>query len=139
MSNQIKEMVGKIISWYAVRKRGLIALDPYDIPENDLNNLAALILSQDDNLSSESNGPDNTEWEKSMLPALIRTMKTQKTGYSMEEFHDVWTSGVRSYAMPIISRLIDESLKEINEDRTCHTSLTWDRTSEKVIEIRSRM
>jgi len=137
MINQVNQMIAKIIDWYAVDINGIRTLDPHDIPENDINNLTALILSQDDWLSSEANGPDNPEWERSMLPALLKTMQTQKNGYSMEEFHDVWTSGVRAYVMKTIAEMIDEALEVLNEDKVCHTSLIWDRASEKTVEIRS--
>lgn len=137
-SRQVGDMVHQLVDWYAKTNRaGMYELDSRDIPENDLNNLTALMLSQDDMLASEATGPDNPEWEKSMQPALIRTLKTQKNGYAMEEFHDVWTSGVRAYLMTYIDHLVEERLQELNEDRACHTSLIWDRASEKVVEIRS--
>lgn len=137
-SPQVKKMVATLVDWYATRDTGLLVLDPKDIPESDLNNLAGLILSQDDMRASEANGPDNDDWDKSMLPALIRTMQHQKNGYNMEEFHDIWTAGVRNYLMPVIKKMIAERLECLNEDMECHMSLIWDRASEKVIEIESR-
>lgn len=137
-STQVKHMVNDLVDWYAEIKNGLLTLNVSSIPETDLNNLAGLILSQDDWASSEANGADNPEWEKSMLPALIKTMRTQKTGYSMEEFHDVWTSGVRSYVMPAIERMIEEELEYRNGDSGCHTRLVWDRATERTIEVDQR-
>ncbi len=65
------------------------------------------------------------------------SLRFAKSGYTMEEFHDVWTSGVRAYLMPQITRLLDERIETLNEDRECHTSLIWDRAREIAVEVRS--
>ena len=135
-SKQLNNMISQLVDWYAHYEDGLLQLNIFNIPESDLNNLSALMISQDDDLAAEACGPDNPEWEKSMHPALIRTMQSQKNGYTMEDFHDVWTAGVRNYLMPRITRLIEERLESLNEHSGCHVSLVWDRGSEKVIEIR---
>ncbi len=137
MSIHIQTMVNSIVDWYADRENGLLTLDVANIPESDLNNLSATMIAADDMLAAEATGPDNQEWYGSMLPALIRTMQSQKTGYSTEEFHDVWTSSVRNYLMPRIEKLIAKRLEELNEDTECHMSLIWDRAKEKVIEMQN--
>ena len=139
-SAQVRSCVSSLVDWYAERaSNGLLTLDVPNIPESDINNLAGLILAQDTMLAGESTSADNPDWEKSMLPALIRSMRSQKTGYTTEEFHDIWTAGVRNYLMPYMNRMIEECLQDLNGDRECLMEQVYDRATEKVIEIRSRM
>jgi hypothetical protein len=140
-SKQVNLFVNDLIGWFGTSDdQHVVTLDAYKIPETELNELAALIMSQDDMLASEATGPDNPEWEKAMLPALYRSMNISNTNPSpcfAEEFHDVWTSGVRAYLMPYIEEMINNQLEVLNEDMGCHTSLIWDRASERTVEIRS--
>lgn len=139
-SKQVNLFVNDLIGWFGTSDdRHVITLDAYKIPETELNALAALIMSQDDMLASEATGPDNPEWEKAMLPALHRTMRMSNTNPNpcfAEEFHDVWTSGVRAYLMPYIERIINDQLEILNEDKECHESLIWDWVNERTVEVR---
>ena len=139
VNRQLRELVHQLVDWYASSdpKTGILSLNPKMIPEDDLNDIAGLILSQCDGTSSEANGADNDEWDKAMLPGLIRTMRTKKTAQSMEEFYDIWISGVRAYVMPTIESIIEEHLEELNEDKVCHTSLIWDRERERTVVVES--
>lgn len=135
MSIAIRNTVNGIVDWYSEKEKGLVVLDIQKIPEHDLNALAALILADDPMLASEASGPDNPEWEKSMESALIRTLQKPRDQYVMEEFHDIWTSGVRHYLMPRMKRMIDDRLEELNEDMECNIRLVWNRREEKVLEV----
>lgn len=138
-SKQIRDLVHDIVNWYATYSRadGFYVLNMSDIPETDLNNLAGLIVSQSDDYASEATGFDNDDFERAMRPALVKAMRGKKDGYSMEEFHDAWISGVRNYLMPCMTKLVEEALDDFNGEKGCTTELAWDRRSEKVIEIRS--
>lgn len=140
-SRQIRLMVQDIVNWYATYSRDdrCFVLNVSDIPENDLNNLAGLIISQSDDYASEATGFDNADFERSMRPALVVAMRKQKNGYLMEVFHDAWVSGVRSYLIPCMTKLIDSALEDFNGEKGCNMELVYDRATEKVIEIRSRM
>lgn len=133
-SLQIKKAVQQIITWYADTRGGLALLDVNNIPENDLNNLCSLILSQNDDLAAEAAGPDNPEWERTMMPALVNTLRS--TYGTPTELNDIWTAGIRAYLMPVIQRLLEDELLIINEDTECHMSLIWDRVSERTVEVR---
>lgn len=138
MSNQIKTFVTQLVDWYATRRiDGRLSLHQDQIPETDLDNLCALMLSQDDMLSAEAIGPDNPDFYKAIVPAVFKSLMVPKNGFVNEEFRDVMCSSIRSYLFPHIEKLIDDQLEFVNEDTACHTSLIWDRASEKTIEIRS--
>ena len=138
-SPQVQSMVSKLIDWYAESRAGLLALEVNAIPECDLDNVCAMMLSQDDDLAAEATGPDNPEFYTAILPALMQSLKMPKNGFESEHFRDVYNASIRSYLKPMITRMIDEKLEFINEDRVCHMSLIWDRGSEKTLEIASRM
>jgi hypothetical protein len=138
-SPQITALVHQLINWYGSRQYGMISVDVDKIPEADLNNLCAIMLSQDDDLASEATGPDNPDFYKAMLPAVVRSLMMPKSGFESEDFRDVYNSGIRAYLKPRITAMIEEKLEFMNEDRVCHTSLIWDRVSEKTLEIASRM
>ena len=136
MSKQVRTMVNQLVDWYAERIDGIITLTSMkNIPESDYNNIAAMMLSQNDDLAAEASGPDNDEFYKSILPAMIKALKMPKNGFENEEFRDVYKSAIRSYVMPKIFGMITERLNELNEDNGCHTSLIWNRESEKVVEL----
>lgn len=126
-----------MVDWYAATDAisGMLVLNPATIPESDLNTLAALLMAEEPMRCSEANGADNPEWEKSMEPALIRIMQQPRDKYVMEEFHDIWTSGVRSYFMGDIEYLVNERLEELNEDRECHTRMVWNYATERACEV----
>ena len=84
-------------------------------------------------------GPDNPEFQTAMVPALLRSLMMPKNGFESEYFQDAYNASIRSYLRPRIAAMLEEKLEFLNEDRVCHTSLIWDRASEKVVEIRSRM
>lgn len=134
-SPQVKSLITQLIDWYGIRKSGLLSLDVVAIPEHDINNLCALILSQDDDLATEAAGPDNPEFYTAILPAMLRALQMPKNGFENEEFRNVQTSAIRNYLMTRIGALIEKALEELNEDRVCHVSLIWDRGSEKALEM----
>ena len=139
MNNQIKFLVSQLIEWYSESDSDGIYVDLDIIPESDLDNLCAMILSQDDELAAEATGPDNPEFYTAILPSMIRALKMPKNGFENEEFRDVQIASIRHYLKPRIFKMINERLEEIKGDKECHLSLIWDRKSEKVIEIRSHI
>jgi hypothetical protein len=136
-NKQIKQYVSQIVTWYAENIGGLLTLECKNIPESDLNCLAALMLSQDDDLAAEATGPDNPEFYRSLLPSMIRSLQTSKNGFESEEFRDVYNSAIRNYLIPQITQMINERLDDLNEDSGCHVKLVWNRATEKTMEIRS--
>lgn len=138
MSNQINIMVSQIVDWYAKRQRdGMLTLNLNDVPEHDINNLCALMLSQDDDLAAESVGADNPEFFKAIIPAIFKIMVMPRGGFENEEFRDVMCSSIRAYLRPRIEAMIESKLEYVNEDNGCHTSLIWDHVHERAIEVGS--
>lgn len=137
MDRQITEIADRIVDWYATHDRmtGVWSINIHDIPESDINQLAGIMLSKDDDLAAQATGPDNDEWEKAMLPALTRALLSGRPPAEQEDFNDVWMSGIRAYLKDIMQRVLDQRLKFIKEDEECYTGLVWDRTAEKTLEM----
>ncbi len=98
------------------------SIDIYDIPDFDLHELSALLISQDDSLANESTGADNPFYEKNMLPALIKYMSNTTNKEMESEFNKAWRDGISAYHNLIIVGLLDERLTEYNYDQG-YTSL----------------
>lgn len=134
---QVKDIADRLVELYSKRDRmtGVIAIDTYDIPESDLNQLAGMMLSKDDDLAAQATGPDNDEWEKAMLPALTRALLSGRPPAEQEDFNDVWMSGVRAYLKDSMQYLLNDRLDFIMEDVQCYSELVFDRNTGRVGEI----
>ena len=135
---QVTDIADRFVELYSKRDSmtGVWSIDTYDIPENDLNQLAGMMLSKDDDLSAQATGPDNDEWEKAMMPALTRALLSGRPPAEHEDFNDVWMSGVRAYLKDSMQHVLDQRLEFIREDDQCYTTLVWDRASERTMEVR---
>ena len=134
---QVTDIADRFVELYAKRDSmtGVWSIDTYDIPEYDLNHLAGMMLSKDDDLASQATGPDNDEWEKAMMPALTRALLSGRPPAEQEDFNDVWMSGVRAYLRDSMQHVLDERLDFIKEDDQCYTTMVWDRGNERACEI----
>ncbi len=112
----IKSSFDSVIDSYAkLGEEDTYELDLKDIPDYELHKLAGLIISKNDDYASESTGPDNDDYDKSMLPALINFMKDPHDEYKQEDFLEAWKRGVLNYLTPSIERILKERLLEYNE------------------------
>jgi hypothetical protein len=82
------------------------------IPDFDLHELAALIMSEDSDLAAEANGPDNKWYEFLMLPALLKHMQNSTDPELKRDFEIAWKQGILNY----LERSMQELLNEICED-----------------------
>jgi hypothetical protein len=122
-SKNVKHLVNDIVSHYAkycsVNKQYYLSID--NVPDFDLQELAALIMSEDESLASEATGLDNPDYIKKMLPALNKFLKKSTDKDEQIEFISAWKEGVISYfkRFNIISDLLEESIYQMNCN-LCH-------------------
>jgi len=117
-SNKLRHFALQCVSQYATFNKldGFYTLDTTNIPDIVLNEFCSLILSQDNNLSSEATGFDNPLYESKMVPALIRYLKNSSDRDEEIEFKNTWTNGITSYFDPMMQDLINDALAEYNYD-----------------------
>lgn len=94
-------------------------LDINDIGNDELSELAMMILSKDDLLASEATGPDNPAWDKTMMPVLYEAMKHVNEELLQHSFAIAYRNGVIDYLRPRIEKLFNEQLEILNEDYQC--------------------
>lgn len=94
--------------------KGRYELDICDIPDNERREFAALIMASDDSLASEATGPDNSLFDKKMLPSLVAYMKNPSDMDSMARLAEDWANGTSSYLRTKMQDMIDSELELIN-------------------------
>lgn len=107
----------KIIHNYATLDKldGFFDLAIDDIPDFDLYELSALLMS-DDEYASESTGPDNPQFYRSMMPSLISHMKDISNQDKAIEFVNAWRDGIAKYHRECIQDVLVERLDEYNQE-----------------------
>jgi len=91
-------------------------IDIADIPDFDLHEIAALMMSEDKSLASEATGLDNPAYETKMLPALTKMLGNSTNSDEKIEFVNEWREGVTSYFTNMIDELLQDSVMEMNHD-----------------------
>ena len=111
-SKEIIQFVNGLVSHYATysTRNDSYSLDIHDVADFDLNELASLIMASDEAYASEATGFDNPNYEKTMLPALIKFMKNSSNDQTYE-FNEAWTNGIVDYFSKPIQELINEQCK----------------------------
>ena len=106
----VSKFVRDLVSHYASydKMSGGYSVHINDIPEFDLQELAALLISKDDSCASEATSFDNPAYEKTMLPALMRYLKNSTDRDEEIEFNKAWRDGVTSYFYKTIQELLNE-------------------------------
>jgi hypothetical protein len=93
---------------------GCYMLNRNDISTLDLYSLAAMIMKEDSILASEVMGPDNSNYELYILPALYRYLANPSSTLDQEDYLIACREGVLSYLNPRIMELISDRLEEFN-------------------------
>ena len=88
------------------------SLNIKNIPEFDLHELAALIMSEDADLAASAVGFDNPHYETTMLPALIKHMKFSTDLALRNDFDEAWLEGITLYLERTMQNLIDDQCRE---------------------------
>jgi hypothetical protein len=121
MNNHSKQTINcadNIIYHYAIfdKLSGCYALSFGLIDDFDIAALSSFILNEDEHYASEATGIDNPEYERSMLPAMIRYMRNP-TQDNKIEFNGLWIKGVVSYQEHVIEDLLQDRLDVYNSDK----------------------
>jgi hypothetical protein len=115
---------------------GCYTFDKEDEPGQSLVELAESMLADDEGFAAEATGPDNPSYYTLMMPALRKYLRKSYDEDRRIEFMSAWKSGVVDYCRRSMMKLLDERLEAYNEEKGCHTSLIWDRVSERTVEVR---
>ena len=122
MTNTLRNLVATAVSCYSTEQDGFLTLDAFDLPDHELDQLAAAVMSEDLMLLAESTGPDNAGWDD-MQQSMLATMAYPDNREDAQAFRDTWVAAVRNHAMPEIQRLIDERIGFINGDTLCQKGI----------------
>ena len=85
------------------------------IPDEDLYELASVILAQNPSLASEATSFDNDMYEKYMLPKLCAYMANPQNEDAQIEFNQAWMTGIINYLHPMLTDMIVAKVDEMNE------------------------
>lgn len=91
-------------------------LDYNDLSDNDIEEATAQLIADDEDIAHEATGADNPEFEKKMLPALIRHLRNPCDKDEQIEFMKEWRNGVAAYCRTFIESLIEDRLSERDFD-----------------------
>lgn len=86
-------------------------LDYTRLLDNDLEEVTAQLLAEDELFAAEATGPDNPAYSNRMLPALLRHLQSHSDRDEQIEFLKEWRHGVSSYARNRIESLLEERLQ----------------------------
>lgn len=115
MSNQIKKFARQCVRNYATYSDldGFYSLDVSDISDFDLNHFATLFM-QDRERANESCGSDNSIFDKTMLPSLMKFLGDPCSVDKQKDFMESWRKGVTKYFMLDMQLEIDDELALYN-------------------------
>ncbi len=96
-------------------------LDINKLPEFELSEFATLLMSENKSLANEVTGSDNPAYEKTMLPAFIKSMKNTLDKDAQFEFIEEWNHGAVTYLMNIMEEIIRNLCEDkLHEERIYH-------------------
>jgi len=90
-------------------------LDISEVPDFDIHRFASILI-QDRILANEACGSDNYDFEKRMLPSLIKFLMHSTNKDAKDEFANEWKDGVTNYFYLDMQSLIDNELTLYNMD-----------------------
>jgi hypothetical protein len=115
---QLQNFISDCVSNYATYNKldDFYSLNISNLPDFVQDEFAALIMAENESLASEATGPDNKNWEKKMLPALLRYLKNSTDKDESIEFTNTWRTCVTSYFLDRMQELIDSELGNFNHE-----------------------
>ena len=113
-SQRIKDEAKEIVSCYARYSPDLkcYVLSSDEIPSNSrsLHQLSYLLMLECPEYAYEATSVDNPEYEKIMLPELIKLMKEPTSTVRIYDFANQWISGVLKYHENVLWELLTDTL-----------------------------
>lgn len=88
------------------------SLDYYSIPDFELEELSASLMLDDESYANEALGPDNPDFSKNMLPALIGLLQNSVDSENKFQFITKWRHGVVKYFDSSMQSLLEERVAE---------------------------
>ena len=118
IQQQIARGMNTIVLQYAKYSKPdkLFILEYEYIPLYEIDRLVADCLEYD-MYASEACGPDNPEFGRSMLPALIDAMRDRTMELMKPTLSGKWTAGVRKYFENLMRRELEHALNELNTEQ----------------------
>lgn len=95
------------------------SLTIHDLSDFELHKLSYLFMAHDSSLASEATGPDNSEFGKTMLPALLNILSRSHERDEEVEFIKSWREGVTNYFKDSIEELLQIRIKNYNDSHGC--------------------
>jgi len=87
-----------------------------NISDFDLHELSSFLMAENQDYAVEATGPDNPNYEKTMLPALIKYMKNVTDKDEKIEFNNAWKEGITNYFENTMLQLLSEQLDKYNQE-----------------------
>ncbi len=117
IQQQIARGMNTIVLQYAKysKPERCFLLEYEDIPVYEIDRLVSECLEYD-MCASEACGPDNPEFGRSMLPALIDAMRDYAMELANPSLADKWTSGVRRYFERHMRHELEYALNALNTE-----------------------
>lgn len=109
-SDKTYNLAAQIADQYADRDDNVVYL--YDIPDEELLELASSIMAHDISFASEALGPDNDSFDKTILPALIMYLQRPADRDLEVEYLNKLKSGLLSYYGETMEELINDAYRE---------------------------
>lgn len=81
-----------------------------DLPDFIQQEFASKILSSDAIICGEATGPDNSMYDKEMLPSLLNLLSNPTDKEKEIDFINAWRDGVTNSLMGIMQSMIDDAL-----------------------------
>lgn len=113
-SKQTHQFVESLIFHYAKfdQRHDAYFLKVRDLPEFEVHALSATIMESDHGYANEATGCDNPDYEKTMLPALLKYMKDPSDKDEEIEFKRAWLTGVSNYFTNEIQILLNDACEK---------------------------
>lgn len=115
--NPLKAFAHECVVDYAKFKSEDYQLNVNDLPDFVQEEFAALIMVHDTDRAHESTGADNENFEKQMLPTLIKLLQDSTDRDEQIEFINSWKEGVTAYHKRYMQELIDNALEDYNNEQ----------------------
>ncbi len=119
-STKTKRFAYSLVATYAKFNTDVKAfdLDYQDVPDFDLHELAAYVMSDSPELAGEATSVDNPNYERTMQPTLYIFMLDSTNRSKEADFAKAWRDGITVYLKDTMQSLLSDALQEYNENNS---------------------